>query len=327
VTVWLPLPPDAPATTTSPPFKLTAPEGTHEVGHGALVSIGRPNRATVRTVQRRPVVVEVAKTTTGFLGFSKTTAPVARGSVPMDALLSDASATMCVPLHAPERIPDPRGLAAGTAPAPVSAGVVRKPSPAAGTAAAAAAGGAGDRGEVVEGDRGAAVVQIRLHAPLQDDAVRLVKKRVLVIDAMPPLTASAAGAAVGGVAGSFAAPAPPRPAGPLAGVISVPTAVPPEPAPAAPAPVAAAPTGKAPAPAPAVVAPAPAPAAAAAPASRPPAAPVPAALSDLTSGGAGDADDPDEAASTLPDPLDTKRFISLDVMQWELERIDAEMRK
>jgi len=235
VTYALPLPADAPSTGRTAAVKPSAvAAGSADAGaasweHRVCVGVKRAAQRTVlRAVEKRPAVFEVFRATSGFMGFGATTVCVGKGALPLDALLSDSTLDIAVPLHAPDKIPDALAVVKGDAIVPPSiiGSRARTVSPAAGTpaAAGAGAGGAGGRrssgaaaaaGSVSppggaaasaaaalgaddglaaggEGERGALHVTLRLHVPLRDQALQFVERRVLVMQKLPPLSSLSA---------------------------------------------------------------------------------------------------------------------------------------
>lgn len=182
VNVFVPFTTAPTAAVTSPRVKLND-AGTADMTFVATSGMNRRSRLTLKACERRPLCVEVVRTSKGFLGLSTSTAVVARGAAHVDMLLSDASMHLFVPLHAPERIPDVAASLEGKSPIPAAL-LPRR-------AAAAASAAADGEGAHAEGERGACVVTLRLHAPLRDEAVKVVERRRFVMDPLPIIAAPA----------------------------------------------------------------------------------------------------------------------------------------
>jgi hypothetical protein len=175
----LPFPAESPSSGKTTPFKLDT-SASAVINTPFVLGMKRPNgklksalNSYIRTFERRPAVFEVFKTVVGFLGFSSTTTCVAKGAIMLDCVLSECTMQLTIPLCAPDKIPEAAAVVKGDA--AVSPAVLGKRLTPAGSKPSPAAGAS-------SGERGSVSVQIRLHSPIRDAAVRMSDRRVLVLD-------------------------------------------------------------------------------------------------------------------------------------------------
>lgn len=217
IKLQLPFPIEKPASImTDPPRKIDA-EGNADIKYEATLGIGAATRsaaskAMARVAEKKHLVVVVERKSSALLSFMANTAVIAKGALPLTALLQETSVTTMIPLWAPECDVTDDGARSGSTKLAIVPGT--------------------------EAERGGLLVSLTVHTPLSGQPSKATDRKQPVITSWPPLQEEApaavpsasTGAAVPSLGAGAAAPQ-----APVVANVGAPAQRTPAPAPAQPA--------------------------------------------------------------------------------------------